>query len=64
MTKNIQLFKEKLLTNISVDFNAFDQILIRYSAFVRQWRRKWQYKETANPVLTDFRKPTVELGGK
>jgi hypothetical protein len=29
----------ELLGNISVDFNEIDQILIRYSASIRYWRK-------------------------
>jgi hypothetical protein len=37
----------KLLGIISVGFDVTDQLLIRFSAFVRYWRKKWEYDEKA-----------------
>jgi len=36
----------KLLGITSVYFDVINKILIRYSAFVRCWRKKWQYSGT------------------
>jgi hypothetical protein len=46
----------KLLGIISVGFDVIDQLLIRFSAFVRYWRKKWEYKETVFQLFTDFKK--------
>jgi hypothetical protein len=35
--------KMNLLEIISVGFNITDQLLIRYSIFVRYWRKEWEY---------------------
>jgi hypothetical protein len=46
----------KLLGTISVDFNITDQLLIRFSAFVRYWKKNWEYNETVHQLFTDFKK--------
>jgi hypothetical protein len=46
----------KLLGIISVGFNVTDQLLIIFFAFVRYWRKKWEYSETVHQLFTDFRK--------
>jgi hypothetical protein len=33
-----------------------DQLLIRFSAFVRYWRKKWEYNETVHLLFIDFKK--------
>jgi hypothetical protein len=43
----------KLLGIISVDFDVIYQILIRYSAFVRFWRKKWECNGTVHQVFVD-----------
>jgi hypothetical protein len=30
------------------------QLLIRYSAFIRYWKKKWKYNETVHQVFIDF----------
>jgi hypothetical protein len=35
----------KLLGITSVGFDIIDQLLIRFSAFIRYWRKKWDYNE-------------------
>jgi hypothetical protein len=32
-----------------------DQLLIRFSAFVRSWRKKWEYSETVPQLFIDFK---------
>jgi hypothetical protein len=39
-----------------VGFNVTDQVLIRFSAFVRYWRKKWEYNETVHQLFIDFKK--------
>jgi hypothetical protein len=46
----------KLLGTISVDFDITDQLLIRFSAFVRYWRKKWEYSETVHHLFLGFKK--------
>jgi hypothetical protein len=48
--------KMKLLGIISVSFGETDQLVIRFFAFVRYWRKKWEYNETAHQLFTDFTK--------
>jgi hypothetical protein len=45
----------KLLGTISVDFDVTDQLLIRFSAFVRYWK-KLEYNETVHKLFVDFQK--------
>jgi hypothetical protein len=46
----------KLLGTISVDFDVTDQLLIRFFAFVRCWKKKWKYSETVHELFIDFKK--------
>jgi hypothetical protein len=47
----------KLLGIISVDLDVTDQqLLIRLSAFVRYWRKKWEQNETVHQLFIDFKK--------
>jgi hypothetical protein len=46
----------KLLEIISVGFNITDQLPIRFSAFVRYWRKKWGYNATVQQLFVDFKK--------
>jgi hypothetical protein len=47
----------KLLGMISVGFDITDQLLTRFSAFVRYWReKKWEYNKTVHRVFIDFKK--------
>jgi hypothetical protein len=39
-----------------VRFNVTDQILIKYFAFVRYWKTKWEYNETVHQLSLDFMK--------
>jgi hypothetical protein len=43
----------KLLGIISVGFDVTDQLMIRLSAFVRYWRKKW---ETVRQLFIYFKK--------
>jgi hypothetical protein len=45
----------KLLGIVSVGFDVTDQLLIRSFAFVRYWRKKWEYNETAHWLFIDFK---------
>jgi hypothetical protein len=38
-----------------VYFDITDQLLIRFSAFVRYWK-KWEYNETVHQLFIDFKK--------
>jgi hypothetical protein len=46
----------KLLGIANVGFNITDQLLIRFSAFVGYWRKKWEYNETVHQLFIDFTK--------
>jgi hypothetical protein len=46
----------KLLGIISVGFDLTDQLLISFSAFVRYWKKKWEYNETVYQLFIDFKK--------
>jgi hypothetical protein len=45
----------KLLGIIGVGFDVTDKLLIRFSAFVRYWRKKKQVHETVHQLFIDFR---------
>jgi hypothetical protein len=46
----------KLLGIISLGFDVTDQLLMKFSAFVRYWRKKWEYSETVHQLFIDFKK--------
>jgi hypothetical protein len=46
----------KLLGIIIVGSDVIDQLLIRFSAFVRYWRKKWEYSDTLHQLFIDFKK--------
>jgi hypothetical protein len=46
----------KLLGIISVSLDVTDQLLIRFSAFIRHWIKKWEYNETVHQLFIDFKK--------
>jgi hypothetical protein len=37
-------------------FDVTDQLMIRYFAFVRYWRKKWEYDETVHQLFVEFKK--------
>jgi hypothetical protein len=37
-----------------VSFNVTHQLLIRFLAFARHWRKKWEYKNTVHKLLIDL----------
>jgi hypothetical protein len=39
-----------------VGFNVTDQLLIKFFAFVRYWRKKWEYSETVYQLFIGFKK--------
>jgi hypothetical protein len=39
-----------------VGFDVTDQLLIRFSAFVRYWRKEWEYNERVHQLFIDFKK--------
>jgi hypothetical protein len=39
-----------------VGFDVTDELLARFSAFVRYWRKKWEYNETVHQLFIDFKK--------
>jgi hypothetical protein len=41
---------------ISLDFDAIAWLLIGYSAFVGQWRKKWKYNGTVHELFIDSEK--------
>jgi hypothetical protein len=46
-----------------VGFDITGQLLIRFSAFVRYWRKKWEYNETVGQLFIDFKK-TYDSGSR
>jgi hypothetical protein len=45
----------KLFGIISAGLDILDQLLLRFSAFFRYWRKKWEYDETVHQLFTDFK---------
>ena len=41
---------------INVDSDAIGRLLIIYFAFVKYWRKKWEYNEAVHQVFIDFKK--------
>jgi hypothetical protein len=41
---------------ISAGYDVTDQLLIRLFAFVRYWRKKWEYNKTVHQLFIDFKK--------
>jgi hypothetical protein len=39
-----------------VGFNAADQLMITFSAFIRYWRKKSEYNETVHQLVIDIKK--------
>jgi hypothetical protein len=39
-----------------VGFDVTDQLLIRFSAFVRYWKKNREYNETVHQLFIDFKK--------
>jgi hypothetical protein len=39
-----------------VGSDVTDQLLIRFSAFVRYWRKNWEHNETVYRLFIDFKK--------
>jgi hypothetical protein len=54
---------------IGVNQCVIDQLLIKFSAFIRYWRKKWEYIEAVHQLSTDFKKAgnfvnvLIEFGG-
>jgi hypothetical protein len=51
----------KFLRIINVGFDITDQLLIRFSAFVRYWRKKWEYNGTVHQLFIDFKKANYSV---
>jgi hypothetical protein len=41
---------------MSVDIDVTNQQLIRFFAFVRYWKKNWEYNETVHQLFIDFKK--------
>jgi hypothetical protein len=41
---------------MNVDFDASGQLLIMDSAFIKYWRKKWEYNEAVHQLFIDFKK--------
>ena len=48
--------QKKLLGIINVDSDATGRLLITYSAFVKYFRKKWEYNEAVHQLFIDFKK--------
>jgi hypothetical protein len=46
----------KLLGIINVGFDITNQLMIRSFAFIRYWRKKWEYSKTVHQLFIDFKK--------
>ena len=46
---------------INVDSDATGLLLIIYSAFVKYWRKKWEYNEAVHQLFIDFKKAYVSV---
>jgi hypothetical protein len=46
----------KLSGDFSVGFDITDQLFIRFLAFVRYWRKKWEYNKEVYQTFIDFKK--------
>jgi len=44
-----------------VDLKIIDQLLIIHFAFVRYWRKKWEYNVTVPQLFIDFKKAYVSI---
>jgi hypothetical protein len=55
-SQSLSPYIDKLLWIISVDLNVTDQLLIRSFAFIRYWRKKWEYNETVHQLFVYFKK--------
>jgi hypothetical protein len=40
-------------------FDVTDQQLLRFSAFIWYWRKKWEYNETVYQLFIDFKNPII-----
>ena len=47
---------------INVDSDATGRLLIIYSAFVKYWRKKWEYNEAVHQLFIDFKKAYDSVG--
>jgi len=54
--------QRKLLGIIGVDFDVTGQLLIKYSAFIKHLRRKWEYNEAVNQLFIDLKNTCVSAG--
>jgi hypothetical protein len=46
----------KLLGTMRVDSDVTDLLLITFSAFVRYWKKGWEFNETVHQLFIDFKK--------
>jgi hypothetical protein len=51
----------KLIGIISVGFDITDQVMIRFSTFIRYWRKKWESNETVHQLFIDFKNAYVSV---
>jgi hypothetical protein len=47
-----------------VGFDVTDQLLIRFSAFVRYWRKKRKYNETVHQLFIHIKKAYDSVSGE
>jgi len=48
--------QRKLLGIVNVDFDAAGQLLVTYCAFVKYFRKKWEYNEAVHQLFIYFKK--------
>jgi hypothetical protein len=49
-------YVDEIIGTISVGFDITDQLLMTFSAFIKYWRKKWEYSETVHQLFIDFKK--------
>jgi sorting nexin-29 len=49
-------YVDEIIGDHQCGFDVIDQLLIRFSAFIRYWRKKWEYNETVHQPFIDFKK--------
>jgi hypothetical protein len=52
------------LGTVSVDFDITGKLLIRYSAFVTQMEKEWEYNATVHILFRDIKKTYNSVKGE
>jgi hypothetical protein len=49
-------YTNEIIGIISVGFDVTNQLLIRFSTFIRYWWKKWEYSEAVHQLFTAIKK--------